>query len=191
MYPAGTKAAKGSAERSAEPGVNARPPEYKVYNGTRNARDVLNIATAPCKEAHFATWPPKLARWMILAGSSPKVCERCGGPWTRETAKTGHVNKREPAHQPGNNDTKTDSTGWKPRNAVTGRWLPSCSCEGAIGSGKAIVLDPFGGSGTTGAVAIRHGRDGVVIEASAEYCVLARKRIAKSRRQPGLPGMNL
>jgi DNA modification methylase len=69
ITPAGTKGAKGSAERYAEPGVNSRPPEYAVYDGTRNARNVWTIATAPFSEAHFATFPPDLAERCMKAGS--------------------------------------------------------------------------------------------------------------------------
>ena len=55
-------------------------------------------------------------------------------------------------------------------------WEPSCDHEPrAI---PATVLDPFAGSGTVGLVADRHGRDAILIEISAEYAELARKRIA-------------
>ena len=128
-YPAGTKAAKGSQERAQQQGVNARPPEYKVYDGKRNSRDVWTIPTQNCKEAHYATWPTRLVQRMILAGSSPKCCKMCGAPWVRESKPTGHVNKREPAHVPNTCPTKTDSTGWQPQNAITGNWLPTCKCE--------------------------------------------------------------
>jgi DNA modification methylase len=37
----------------------------------RNCRNVWTIATAPYKEAHFATFPPELPRRCILAGSRP------------------------------------------------------------------------------------------------------------------------
>ena len=40
------------------------------------------------------------------------------------------------------------------------------------------VLDPFGGSGTTGMVADRMGRDATLIEASAAYVEIARARIS-------------
>jgi len=36
---------------------------------SRNKRDVWTVATQPCAEAHFATFPPKLIEPMILAGS--------------------------------------------------------------------------------------------------------------------------
>lgn len=39
--------------------------------GGRNKRSVWTIATAPCKEAHFATFPPALVEPMILAGCPP------------------------------------------------------------------------------------------------------------------------
>ena len=40
-----------------------------------------------------------------------------------------------------------------------------------------IVLDPFGGAGTTGLVADRHGRDAILIELNPEYAEMARQRI--------------
>ena len=39
------------------------------------------------------------------------------------------------------------------------------------------VLDPFGGAGTTGLVADRHGRNAILIELNPEYAEMARKRI--------------
>lgn len=38
------------------------------------------------------------------------------------------------------------------------------------------VLDPFAGSGTTGRVALRHGRNAILIELNPEYCEMARRR---------------
>ena len=67
---AGTKGAKGSAERQGIKGVNARPPEYKVYDGKRNKRDVWTISTKPFKGAHFAVMPEALVEPCVLAGSA-------------------------------------------------------------------------------------------------------------------------
>lgn len=72
VTPAGTKGAKGSAERAAMKGVNSRPPEYKIYDGMRQPRSVWSIATKPFKGAHFATFPPDLIRPCILAGCPPR-----------------------------------------------------------------------------------------------------------------------
>jgi DNA modification methylase len=69
VYPEGTKAAKGSVERQNQEGVNARPPEYKIYDGMRNKRSVWTVNTKPYKGAHFATYPEELIEPCILAGS--------------------------------------------------------------------------------------------------------------------------
>ncbi len=47
-----------------------------------------------------------------------------------------------------------------------------------------VVLDPFGGAGTTGLVALRHGRRAILIELNPEYAAIARERIAKDWMGP-------
>ena len=79
------------------------------------------IATKPYKDAHFATFPPKLVIPCIKAGTRP------GG----------------------------------------------------------IVLDPFAGSGTTGAVCVELGRDFIGIDLNSKYLTLARRRIADARKIAG------
>ena len=82
-------------------------------SGKRNKRSVWTVATAPFKEAHFATFPPALIEPCILAG---------------------------------------------------------CPING-------LVLDPFGGAGTSGLVADRLQRDAVLIELNPEYAAMAQARI--------------
>ena len=41
------------------------------------------------------------------------------------------------------------------------------------------VLDPFGGSGTTGRVAVQHRRNAILIELNTEYVILQRQRTTK------------
>jgi site-specific DNA-methyltransferase (adenine-specific) len=48
------------------------------------------------------------------------------------------------------------------------------------------ILDPFSGSGTTGAVAIKHNRRYIGIELNPEYITLAHARIADYAAQPML-----
>jgi DNA modification methylase len=61
----------------------------ELRNGGRNIRSVWTIATSPFPEAHFATFPPELARRCILAGTSEKgCCAECGTPWERVVATT-------------------------------------------------------------------------------------------------------
>jgi DNA modification methylase len=75
---------------------------------TRNKRSVWTVNTAPCSDAHFATYPPDLIKPCIMAGSKP-------------------------------GDT---------------------------------VLDPFGGRGTTGLVAIELARNCILIELNPKYAAL-------------------
>lgn len=44
-----------------------------------------------------------------------------------------------------------------------------------------LVLDPFGGAGTTGMVADRLGREAVLIERNPEYVEMAKKRLTDDR----------
>jgi DNA modification methylase len=50
-----------------------------------------------------------------------------------------------------------------------------CIVAGSPGGG--VILDPFGGAGTTGLVADRNGRDAILIELNPEYAVMAERRI--------------
>jgi len=58
---------------------------------------------------------------------------------------------------------------------VTLGWKPSCKCGADVV--KPVVLDPFGGSGTTNKVAKELGRKSIYIDTSEKYCEMARKRI--------------
>lgn len=69
VYPAGTKAAKGSTRRSTEDGVNSRPDEYATYSGFGNLRTCWRINTKPSKTGHFASYPPELVIPMVKASS--------------------------------------------------------------------------------------------------------------------------
>jgi DNA modification methylase len=73
----------------------------------------LDVPPQPFRDAHFATFPPKLIEPLVLAG-----CPKGG-----------------------------------------------------------LVLDPFGGAGTTGLVADRLKREAILIELNARYAQIARKRI--------------
>jgi hypothetical protein len=70
--------------------------------------------------------------------------------------------------------------GWEgvPRGAnrtETLGWAPSCKCK--AGAVPARILDPFGGSGTTGLVADRLGRDATLIDLNTEYVSMAVERL--------------
>jgi DNA modification methylase len=186
VTPAGTKGAKGSAKRSGTDKVNSRPPEYAIYNGFRNKRDVWFVGTKPFKEAHFATFPPDLIEPCILAGTSERgVCAECGAPWVREIEKrrdfrggsgaagTQPGGKHEGIGQAatGNYDVRLGPV----VTTTTTGWSPSCDCNAAVV--PATVLDPFFGAGTTGLVALQHGRNYVGCELNPEYVEIAERRL--------------
>lgn len=147
--------------------------------------DVWKIPTESYKQAHFATFPKKLVAPPILGGTSPYgVCGACGAQWTRVVEKTGHINKREPAHCPNNDPTKTDSTDWAPTTRATNKWQPSCSCNAEVV--PAIVFDPFVGTGTTVEVAKQAGRRAIGMDLSEEYLALAMVRAEKKTPQAAI-----
>jgi len=51
-----------------------------------------------------------------------------------------------------------------------------------------VVLDPFGGSGTTAVACVEEGRECIIIEKDADYCEIARRRIMAA--QAPLPGVD-
>jgi tRNA/tmRNA/rRNA uracil-C5-methylase (TrmA/RlmC/RlmD family) len=53
---------------------------------------------------------------------------------------------------------------------------PGCDCN--VGTRPGVVLDPFFGTGTVGAVARELGRDWIGIEINPEYVRLAEQRLA-------------
>jgi DNA modification methylase len=161
-------------------------------SGTRNKRSVWEIATAPFPEAHFATFPPALIEPCIKAGTSEKgCCAKCGAPWVRQTDGASYYKGDD-----GDRSRKTNlvgnghgGSGRGPKDNLgasiskTIGWSPACSCATADADGEpfplgqCIVLDPFGGAGTTGLVADRLKRNAILIELNPEYAAMAERRI--------------
>lgn len=129
--------------------------------------------------AHFATWPEKLTEPMILAGTSSRgVCGRCGAPWERVVDKTPMQIEKTQRNQERGTRTGTSGTMIEPARSITTGWQPGCNCD-AGDPIPATVLDPFNGSGTTGRVSARLGRDYIGIDISQEYLEqLAPQRVA-------------
>lgn len=51
--------------------------------GTRPLYDWWDLASDPYPGAHYAVWPPEIARRLILAMCPPRVCTTCGEPQRR------------------------------------------------------------------------------------------------------------
>jgi DNA modification methylase len=159
----------------------------------RNRRTVWEIATQPTPEAHFATFPEALVEPCIKAGTSERgCCPVCGAGWERVVDKPiaptemftkTRVKEDEKdlifAHR--KNGEKHGSgqklQNWRDEHPpVTTGWQPTCSCshDETI---PCTVLDPFGGSGTTGLVARNLKRDCILIELNPAYVKIMKKKL--------------
>jgi len=199
----GTRAKKRASEHASRrhaghichTGIDATP-----RGAGRNLRNyepapvqVWPIATRPFSEAHFATFPPELAERCILAGAPATCCSTCGAPVVRtvetelvptaKAAKRNVVDDRDvraDRQDAGSNRAKDGHvSGWSNRVTTTG-FAKSCACVDP-GTVPGVVLDPFGGAGTTALVADRHGLDCTIIELNPEYAEIARRRLAKDQ----------
>jgi DNA modification methylase len=144
---------------------------------------------------HFAAFPPALVRPIVLGWSPPGVCQACG-EGRRPVADV----RKTWAPRPGLITSLTMAHGYDGREGARSSSLATvtgyaCACTpytlvddnpGAAPwkqyhfdswqpppTRPALVLDPFGGTGTTALVAAVHGRHGITIDASSDYCRLA------------------
>lgn len=157
---------------------------FPAPTGKRNKRNVWTVATKPFKGAHFATFPPDLIEPCILAGSPPSCCATCGAPRVAKVEKTKVPNASFRGSEFTAGKTGARAGGGRTQGGsryisrVVG-YFPSCSCGAA--DAPAVVLDPFGGSGTTALVALRHNRSAVLCELNPGYIEMAHRRIAGGR----------
>lgn len=158
------------------------PGRSWASSGTRNLRNVWTINPRPYKEAHFATFPEQLVEPCVKAGTSVAgCCPSCGSPWKREVERRGGLvapTDRQIQASGGAlaSGTKKSTLDGIPASRNTVGWRPTCSC-GMDYTVPCVVLDPFMGSGTTGAVAILGGRSFIGIELNPSYVDMALARI--------------
>lgn len=185
--------------RPSKTGADVELPEgWRLLSRLRN---VWRISTKPYKGAHFATMPPELAeRCVRLGAPEGGCCAGCGAPRKRLVGRNRFptrpgIDTKVTAKM--NGDEKTAAMfGWNRANAIGNRdprrhvtayrhegWEPTCRC-GAGETRPCVVFDPFGGSGTTAAVAVALGRRGVITDLSADYLGLARRRIDRPHSRP-------
>lgn len=187
-----------SKKRGEFNGKNTMPGKesFRAFTETRNPRSVWTFSNEPFKGSHFAVFPTALPRRCIEAATSAGgCCSQCGSPYAPL------VHSERVATRPGN-DSKVgrvsddpDSPYERQSGAVVGnrdpqrhiavkrveKYLPTCKCGAE--PGRSVVLDPFGGSGTTAQVARNLDRDWVICELNPEYAKLAEQRIALPLRE--------
>jgi len=149
-----------------------------------NLRNVWVINPQPTPEAHFATFPERLVGIMVKAGSSEHgICGKCRAPYVRivesEIVETPRNEKGDYAK--GFNDNtcsyllRTDIHGSKVSKTIG--WRSTCNCNAE--RVPAVVMDIFGGTGTSAYVARKLGRSYISIDLSEKYCEQSRKRLAQ------------
>ena len=198
MVPTKTAQAQGAHGKTSALTTNMTREECvdKYYTKGRNKRSVWTVTTKPFKGAHFATFPFDLIEPCVLAGSADKCCPKCGNGWERltESTKTFESGSGKSGNPiVGKQDLTASETNSTPDirkgpcvQTRTVGFRPACNC-GETASIPSTVLDPFNGAGTTGVVAIQHGRRYIGIELNPEYLEMARKRIQKTRDGITLP----
>jgi DNA modification methylase len=204
--------AKQQGGATYHPFKKAKPFSNKPNPKGRNRRSVMTVSTASYKGAHFAVFPERLITPFVLAGTSEHgVCSTCGAPWVRKIEKgesdyarikreTGmtwqDMNKAAEDEGKGHEGNRKhignlrDENGkcftYKAAERTFLGWEPSCKCENNTPK-PAIVLDPFGGSGTTAQVAKQLGRDFIIIELNEENLPLIQARINSPLAPPPQP----
>lgn len=165
-------------------GVRKREEFFK-HSG-RNKRTVWNINTKPCKEAHFAVFPPDLVKIPIQAGCPEFICSKCGKA-REKIIKRNPINIRK--HELHKGKGRDAADGKNPDLMVSGFartgvqfeyeyeqvGYTDCGCGAEFIHG--VVLDPFAGTGTTCRVARSLKRDWMGFDVSEEYIKIAEKLI--------------
>lgn len=133
------------------------------HRNGKNPGDVWSFPTAYYRDAHFATFPAALVERPLLATCPERICVQCDRPWRRPVRMlTVHTNEGA-------------------RMVRHVGELRRCDCFAP--SRRGVVLDPFAGIGTVGAVAKRLGRDWLGIELNPVYRRLARERLAHATEE--------
>ena len=144
----------------------------------RNKRSVWTVTTAPYKEAHFATFPPKLIEPCILAGCPEWVCKKCGKARVRIT-ETEQIKRRRktPVTQPCTDRSPSANAVASVISETVG-WT-DCGCGTGFAGG--VCLDPFCGTNTVGMVAYENRRQYIGIELNENYIKMDRAEKAKEK----------
>ena len=131
------------------------------------------IAPAALNVDHFAAFPMELPRRIILGWSPPGVCTRCdeGRRPVSMTTLTNNRGGRQWNVLESHPERSTATLGRERVVSITGY---ACACPDVSAATRpALVVDPFGGTGTTAVVASVFGRNAITVDRSADYCRLA------------------
>ena len=127
---------------------------------------------------HFAAYPPALVRRIVLGWSPAAVCTACGEGRrpVSDVTRVRHYAGGSKGTRNGIRRAEDAEPRMNPVYTITGY---ACACPQPDAPARpGLVVDPFGGTGTTALVASVFGRTGVSVDRSADYCRLAAWRTA-------------
>ncbi len=159
-----------------ETGVAGRPTNAPQHPAGAPPLDYWVIPPGGCPGSHYAVYPPELCRIPIESMCPRQVCTVCGAPRRRIVDVQGTHGKDMLAIR-ASNDRGVGMQGARPPMPDITRSTLGWSDCGHDSWRNGIVFDPFGGSGTTGMVAVGHGRDALMIDIDERNADLARERI--------------
>ena len=155
-----------------------------------------SVTDRPTKAHEYLFLLSKSARYFYDADAVREAHETSGPKRERGTEPSqGRANLQQAQqagvyHENGRNRRSVWTVATQPFPGAHFATFPPKLIEPCILAGSRpgdVVLDPFAGSGTTGMVALRHGRSFVGCELNPEYVELARNRIISDA--PLLNGM--
>jgi DNA modification methylase len=192
----GGRAVRGAREADRPRGDNSKAgnPLGKLPGS------VWTVATQPLKVPaelgvdHFAAFPTEWPRRIITGWSPSGICTDCGEgrrPLIARPAGSSWHNHGADVRSGQRQDGAARNKAYRARMAAgVGPTIvgETCACSRSSAPTRpAVVLDPFGGTGTTALVADVLGRHGISVDMSADYCRLAAWRTTdpKQRERAG------
>lgn len=179
---------RGQAPNIASPLTGGAPTVNEPNPLGKLPGSVWTIATEPLRVPdhlgidHFAAFPTEWPRRIITGWSPRGVCVECGTGRRPVVDRDRTILNGNFGHDMAGHGLD----GRSGRRAQTSATITgeACDCpEPTAPTTPGVVLDPFGGTGTTALVAHALGRHGISNDMSEDYCRLARWRTSDPKQQ--------
>lgn len=181
--PASDYARRPGVRRETPPGQRRRAMADTVNPLGALPGSVWEVATQPLNVPdhlgvdHYAAFPMEFPRRIIRGWSPPGICTACG-EGRRPVVHKATLGQDNSYDRAGGRNTARPKAWLALKAANPDRIVGyACACsEPTAPVRPAVVLDPFGGTGTTALVASVLGRIGISVDRSADYCRVAQWR---------------
>lgn len=169
-------------------------PMSGAMNGAANPLgklpgSVWTVATEPLRVPehlgvdHFAAFPTEFPRRIIQGWSPRGVCVECGAGRRPVSERESDGRDRSTTAAKAPSWQAINRADWQEgvRYLITGE---ACACpEPTAPTTPGVVLDPFGGTGTTALCADVLGRHGISVDMSADYLRIAQWRTTDPKQR--------